>query len=72
VVLFIVGFLIKEKIFRQAGFIIFAITLVRIAFVDIAGLVVVYKIVSFIILGLLFLGISFIYTRLSKDKLNKI
>ncbi len=61
--LFVTGFLIKEKVFRHGGFIIFGLTLGRIAFVDLAGLPIIYKIISFIILGILFLGVSFIYTR---------
>lgn len=61
--LFIIGFLIKDKIFRHGGFIIFGITLVRVLFVDLSGLAMIYKIISFIILGVLFLGVSFIYTK---------
>lgn len=61
--LFAAGFLIKEKVFRHGGFIIFGIALLRIMIVDLAGLPMVYKIVSFIVLGTLFLGVSFFYTR---------
>lgn len=70
VMLFAAGFLIKEKIFRHGGFIIFAITLARVAFVDLSGLAIIYKIISFIILGILFLGVSFIYTKYTAEKLN--
>lgn len=66
--LFIAGFLIRDKKFRIAGFIIFALTILRIVFVDLAGLPIIYKITSFIILGILFLAISFIYTRSYRDK----
>ncbi|MFH1199382.1 MAG: DUF2339 domain-containing protein [Candidatus Omnitrophota bacterium] len=71
VALFVVGFLIKDKIFRHGGFIIFGITLARVIFVDLAGLAIIYKIISFIILGILFLGVSFIYTKYASDKLNQ-
>ncbi|MCU0666717.1 MAG: DUF2339 domain-containing protein [Candidatus Omnitrophica bacterium] len=70
VVLFAIGFLIKEKIFRKGGFIVFGFTVGRIIFVDLAGLPIIYKIISFIVLGLLFLGVSFVYTKYTADKLN--
>ncbi|MCM8774107.1 MAG: DUF2339 domain-containing protein [Candidatus Omnitrophica bacterium] len=68
--LFLIGFLIKEKAFRQVGFIIiFGFTLLRVVFVDLFKLSVIYKIISFIILGLIFCGVSFIYTKYAIDKL---
>jgi len=66
--LFVSGFLIKEKVFRHGGFIIFGLTLARVVFVDLAGLAIIYKIISFIILGILFLGVSFIYTKYTIEK----
>ena len=63
VVLFAVGFLLKEKIVRVGGFIIFAITLSRVVLIDLSSLPIIYKIISFILLGGLFLGVSFIYTQ---------
>jgi uncharacterized membrane protein len=71
VFLFVTGFLIKDKIFRLGGFIIFGITLARVIFVDLSGLPIIYKIISFIILGILFLGISFIYTKYTTEKLDQ-
>jgi hypothetical protein len=71
VLLFVTGFLIKDKIFRHGGFIIFGITLARVAFVDLSGLPIIYKIISFTILGVLFLGVSFIYTKYTTEKLNQ-
>lgn len=68
VFLFVLGFLIKDKVFRHGGFIIFAITLARVVFVDLSGLAIIYKIISFIILGILFLGVSFIYTKYTIEK----
>ncbi len=69
--LFGIGFLLKNKTFRLGGFIIFAITLGRIVFVDLAGLPIIYKIISFIILGILFLGVSYFYTRYNIGKQEK-
>lgn len=68
VVLFTAGFLIKDKVFRHGGFIIFAITLARVVIVDLSGLAMIYKIISFIVIGVLFLGVSFIYTKYMVEK----
>ncbi|MFA6281323.1 MAG: DUF2339 domain-containing protein [Candidatus Omnitrophota bacterium] len=70
VIMFIAGFLIKDKIFRWAGLGIFALTVIRVIFIDLSMLSVIYKIISFIIIGILFLGISYLYTR-NIDKLQK-
>lgn len=69
--LFALGFLLKDKTFRLGGFIIFAIILCRVIFVDLAELAIIYKIISFIILGCLFLGVSYFYTTLNTDKKDK-
>ncbi|MDD5255321.1 MAG: DUF2339 domain-containing protein [Candidatus Omnitrophica bacterium] len=71
VVLFVLGFLLAEKVFRHGGFIIFGITLARVVFVDLAGLAIIYKIISFIIVGVLFLGVSFIYTKYMTEKAKR-
>jgi uncharacterized membrane protein len=68
VVLFVSGFLVKDKIFRWGGFALFGITIARIVLVDMANLPIIYKIVSFIVLGVLFLGVSFIYTKYTIPK----
>ncbi|MFA5199370.1 MAG: DUF2339 domain-containing protein [Candidatus Omnitrophota bacterium] len=68
IVLFSGGFILKDRVFRIAGFIIFALTLLRIIFVDLSMLAVIYKIASFIILGLIFLGVSFIYNKYNIGK----
>jgi hypothetical protein len=70
VVMFAAGFLIQDKIFRWAGLGIFALTVMRVIFIDLSMLSVIYKIISFIIIGILFLGISYLYTR-NIDKLKK-
>lgn len=71
VLLFLTGFLAKDKIFRLAGFLIFGLTLFRVVFVDLVNLPVIYKIISFIILGILFLGVSYIYTKYGIGKAEK-
>lgn len=68
VALFMAGFLSKDKIFRWGGFIVFAITVFRVIFVDLSMLHIIYKIISFIILGILFLGVSFVYTKYNIGK----
>jgi len=70
--LFVVGFLIREKVFRHGGFAIFSLTLGRVIFVDLAGLALIYKIISFIVVGILFLGVSFLYTRYSEKMSNEV
>lgn len=60
---FLVGFFLKDKLFRLGGLFIFGITFIRIVFIDLAGLPAIHKIVSFIALGILFLSISFIYAK---------
>lgn len=71
VMLFITGFLSKDKLFRFGGFVIFALTVFRVIFVDLSMLPITYKIISFIILGMLFLGVSFIYTKYNIGKLKE-
>ncbi len=71
VVLFISGFLFKDKIFRIGGFAVFLILLVRVIFVDIAALETIYKIISFIAIGIIFLAVSFVYTKFNILKQNK-
>jgi len=68
VALFAAGFLIKEKIFRVAGFIIFGLTLGKVVLVDLAELAIIYKIISFTIIGALFLGVSYVYTRTTPNQ----
>ncbi len=70
VIMFAAGFLIQDKIFRWAGLGIFALTVIRVIFIDLSMLSVIYKIITFIIVGILFLGISYLYTR-DIDRLKK-
>jgi uncharacterized membrane protein len=63
--LFTVGFLSTDKFFRIGGFVVFAVTVARVFFVDLSGLPIIYKFVSFILLGIVFLGVSFVYNKFS-------
>lgn len=63
IILFMLGFLFKDKHFRVGGFYVFIALLARVIFVDIAGLETIYKIISFIAIGIIFLVVSFIYTK---------
>ncbi len=71
VLFFMLGFLWKDKTTRLGGFILFAITILRVIFVEIAHLNMIYKVVSFIILGVLFLLISLIYNKIQMFKSNE-
>ena len=61
--LFAPGFYFKDRPLRYAGLLMFAVAVVHIGAVDIAGLSIIYKIISFILLGLMLLGVSYVYTR---------
>ena len=47
----------------RAGLLMFAVSVLHIGVVDIAGLAIIYKIISFILMGLMLLGVSYVYTR---------
>lgn len=66
--LFAVGFMAKDRIFRLGGFAIFGLTLLRIVVIDMAHIAVVYRIISFIVLGTIFLLTSFFYNKYNIDK----
>jgi len=68
VLLILAGILDKNKTERLGGLMLFALTLGRVALVDLAGLDMIFKIITFIALGLLFLGVSFIYNRFEQEK----
>ena len=57
------GFYFKDKPLRYAGLLMFAVSVLHIGVVDIAGLAIIYKIISFILMGLMLLGVSYVYTR---------
>lgn len=70
-VLILTGILNKNKTERLGGLMLFALTLARVALVDLAGLDIIFKIVTFIALGVLFLGVSFIYNRFNIEQGKK-
>ncbi|MFH0926468.1 MAG: DUF2339 domain-containing protein [bacterium] len=70
-ILLVVGMLVKERIFRWSGLLLFIVCIVKAFLVDMRGLEPVYRIVSFIGLGLVLLVVSYLYSRY-KDKLTEI
>jgi uncharacterized membrane protein len=63
-----VGIARRLRLPRLLGIGLFAVTVVKVFFVDLSMLATVYRIVSCIILGLLLLGVSYAYNR-CKDRL---
>ncbi len=61
--LFAPGFYFKDRALRYAGLLMFAVAVLHIGVVDIAGLAIIYKIISFILMGLMLLGVSYVYNR---------
>ena len=61
--LVVLGFRRRQADLRWAGLGVFAVTLVKVFLVDMAGLSAVYRIGSFLVLGVLLLGASFLYQR---------
>ena len=61
--LFAPGFYFKDRALRYAGLLMFAVAVLHIGVVDIAGLAIIYKIFSFILMGLMLLGVSYVYNR---------
>ncbi|MBI4351745.1 MAG: DUF2339 domain-containing protein [Elusimicrobia bacterium] len=62
------GFYFKDQPLRYAGLLMFAVSVLHIGVVDIAGLAIIYKIISFILMGLILLGVSYIYTRFMTEE----
>ena len=69
--LFLVGFGIKERNWRFFGLIILLSTLVKAFLVDLRQLSTIHYILSLIALGLALLFVSYIYTK-NKDKIKKL
>lgn len=63
--LFLIGFLLKDKIFRYSAIGLILISLFRVLTTDLAGVNTGYRIIVFICLGFLLLGVSFWYTKMS-------
>ncbi len=57
------GIIDKDKVMRVTGLFFFVLTLLRVIFIDLSDLDMIFKIISFIILGGIFLVISFIYNN---------
>jgi len=60
-----VGFGLRDKLFRWCGLGVFALLVLKILFVDLAGAETIYRILSFIIAGAMLLAASFAYTKFS-------
>jgi uncharacterized membrane protein len=59
-----------DKTLRVGGLLLLALTLLRIVFVDLAHLDVIFKIISFILLGALFLLVSYVY-NCSRERMQE-
>jgi len=68
VLVILIGFWDGSKMERLGGMGLLALTLGRVALVDLSGLDTIFKIITLIILGVLFLGVSYIYNRFSTEK----
>ncbi|HZI13221.1 MAG TPA: DUF2339 domain-containing protein [Myxococcus sp.] len=62
--LFGLGFAVRERWYRLAALAVLGLALLRLLFVDLAGLPADQRILTFILLGVMLLVISFTYTRL--------
>jgi uncharacterized membrane protein len=62
-VLLITGFLFAMRSYRILGLAVLSATLVKVVFVDLAGVEEIYRIISFIVLGVILLLASVGYTR---------
>jgi uncharacterized membrane protein len=62
--LFALGFGVRERWYRLAALAVLGLALLRLLFVDLAGLPADQRILTFILLGVMLLVISYTYTRL--------
>jgi hypothetical protein len=67
--IFILGMLLRERIYRFSGLGLIAVALVKIVVLDVWGLELFYRIISFMVLGVVLLLIGFLYTRY-QDKIR--
>ncbi|MFH1231166.1 MAG: DUF2339 domain-containing protein [Planctomycetota bacterium] len=65
-VLVIFGILGKMPLIRWLSFILFASTIIKVFFYDLAELEAIYRITSFIVLGAILIGVSFLYQKFIK------
>jgi tetratricopeptide (TPR) repeat protein len=68
--LFMIGFFIKDKMFRYCAIALVAVSLLRCVTVDLAGINTGYRIILFICLGLILMAVSFWYARMSGSPKN--
>jgi uncharacterized membrane protein len=59
----VIGFICKVAVVRYAGLGLLVITLMKVLFIDRAGVSAIWRILSFLTVGALLLGVSFIYHR---------
>ena len=64
--LIVVGILGKASLIRWLSLVLFASTIIKVFFYDMAELEAIYRITSFIILGAILIGVSFLYQRFVK------
>lgn len=69
-VLFGVGFGMKERLYRMAGIAMLGLAIGRLFFVDVWGFDSIYRIISFLLLGVVLLAISYFYNRFA-DNIRK-
>jgi uncharacterized membrane protein len=65
--LFIVGMVLRERMYRWIGLVILGGALGRVAFVEVWKLETIYKILSFMALGIVLLVLGFIYNKYLKE-----
>jgi tetratricopeptide (TPR) repeat protein len=65
--LFAVGFFLKDKIFRYSAIGVVLISLLRGIFVDLAGVNTFYRIIVFICLGVVLMAVSFWYAKIPAE-----
>jgi len=69
-VLITLGFVQKEKLYRNVGVIIFSVTVAKILLFDLGNLETIYRTLVTVIVGIIALGASFSYVK-NKDKIKK-
>jgi hypothetical protein len=67
---FVLGMLLRERVYRFAGFGLLCLALVKIVLLDVWGLELAYRVISFMVLGIVLLLIGFLYTRY-QDKIRE-
>ncbi|MFC1671542.1 DUF2339 domain-containing protein [Planctomycetota bacterium] len=62
----IIGFWKQARSLRLAALGLFGVTVLKLAFFDIAGIQQIYRIISFFVLGLLMIAAAYLYNRVEK------